>query len=430
MAFIVTQPYQLYADDVGNIFFTQVGVVYYSYPPYAAVIPLPTTVPSNTGSGGGLPTGGTVGQALLKNSSTAGDASWASIYAPNAPVLVTNASGFTFNAAAHANRDIGWNNASPGTLTFDGLAGFAHKDGFRLMQEAAGAVTLAPGFINGVSGGLVTFTNPSSLSLVTTGIGTYIDVEYDTTILSGSLVITSVGSVASVSSVPSILKQMITDYGYSIPQLTGNTAYNVLAAPGPATVGAGAAVCSTADGTVGYGQIARVRWPGTASTASNQAGWSRSQIFRVDSGGDLNGRFPLLLASAIIASATVNPSTFTAAILGVSKDAGDVNLNVIYNSSGGTPTVVPLGASFVIGQYKAFAILIDKNTAGTTFYLTPYYLNSGTDVWTAGATTTTSTNIPLASALALSPLGIRSNLASGTFTPLVDDIGMWHGKAA
>jgi hypothetical protein len=74
-------------------------------------------------------------------------------------------------------------------------------------------------------------------------------------------------------------------------------------------------------------------------------------------------------------------------------------------------------------------VLIDKNTAGTAFYITPYYL-SASDVWTAGAITTATTNIPTAAALALSSICVRSNVANATFTPSVDDIGMWHGKAA
>jgi hypothetical protein len=400
------------------------------------------------GLGLGIPVGGATGQALVKNSSTDGDAGWGSVYAPNPPATVTNAAGFTFNVLSHANRDIGWNNASPGTLTFDGLAGFAHKDGFRLMQEGAGAVTLAPGFINGSSGSLVTFTNQNSLSLTTTGIGTYIDVEYDTIILSGSLVITSVGSVASaVSAIPSIFKQMITQYGISIPQLTGGVSYSQVGLPAPSTAGSAAVVCSSADGTVGYGQIRRVRWPGAASgTANNQCGWSRNNVFRVDSGGDLNGGFPLLLAVAvsdasptlgtlflglgnsIANTATLDPSAFTAALIGISKDNANANLNVIY-SAGGTPTVVALGALFVIAQYKAVAVLIDKNTAGTAFYITPYYL-SASDVWTAGSTTTATTNIPTAANVSLNAVCIRSTVANTTFSPSVDDIGMWKGKAA
>ena len=52
MPFFSTQPYQLYGDDVGNIFISQGGVLYYTTPPFSPVSPIPTTFPSSTGGGG------------------------------------------------------------------------------------------------------------------------------------------------------------------------------------------------------------------------------------------------------------------------------------------------------------------------------------------------------------------------------------------
>ena len=53
MPFFSTQPYQLYGDDVGNIFISQGGVLYYTTPPFSPVSPTPTTFPPSTGGGGG-----------------------------------------------------------------------------------------------------------------------------------------------------------------------------------------------------------------------------------------------------------------------------------------------------------------------------------------------------------------------------------------
>ena len=52
MPFFSTQPYQLYGDDVGNIFISQGGVLYYTTPPFSPVSPIPTTFPPSTGGGG------------------------------------------------------------------------------------------------------------------------------------------------------------------------------------------------------------------------------------------------------------------------------------------------------------------------------------------------------------------------------------------
>ena len=112
------------------------------------------------------------------------------VVAPNAPITV--AVGFTFARATHANRRIGYNAAAAGNATFDGTAAFTTDDGFRLMQEGAGAVTLLAS--------IVTFSNPHSYSLVTTGAGTFIDAEWDATI--GQLVITGVGSSGGITNLP------------------------------------------------------------------------------------------------------------------------------------------------------------------------------------------------------------------------------------
>lgn len=53
MPFIANQPYQLYGDDVGNIFVSQAGVVYYATPPFNQVLVIPTTFPPSTGGGNG-----------------------------------------------------------------------------------------------------------------------------------------------------------------------------------------------------------------------------------------------------------------------------------------------------------------------------------------------------------------------------------------
>lgn len=106
----------------------------------------------------------------------------ATAVAPNAPLVVT--AGFTFAKATHANRRIDYNSAAAANLTFDGTAAYTTDDGNRLMQCGAGALTL-------VASG-VTFSNPNSLPLTTTGIGSYIDIEWDATI--GKLVVTATGA--------------------------------------------------------------------------------------------------------------------------------------------------------------------------------------------------------------------------------------------
>jgi len=354
----------------------------------------------------------------------------------NPPVTAT--AGFTFAQASHENRDIGFNSASPGTFVFDGTAAFNNKGSFRLMQEGAGVATLS------ISG--VTLANPRSFSLVTVGIGTYIDAEWDSVI--PGLVITATGSGATAVTTLGILSQMTSQYGMSIPQNVGNVGYTTLGLSGPTAVGTGPANASIADGTVGFGQLRRVRFPTAVAATNNQCGFYRNTpYFKVNAGGDYNGGFPVLLAvsisdvtpaqgslflglgNGIANTATLEPSAFTAALLGIEKDSVDANLSVIYNSPGGTPTRVALGAAFVSAQFKAFAVLIDKNQAGTSFNITPYYLDSASDLWVTGSTTVASTNIPTAASTLLAQICIRSSLAA-SLALSVDDHGMWRGKTA
>ncbi len=103
----------------------------------------------------------------------------------NAPLVVT--AGFTFAKATHANRRIEYNAAGAANATFDGTAAFTTDDSFRLMQDGVGAITLL------ASG--VTFSNPKSLSLTTTGAGTWIDAEWNATL--SQLIITNVSPLAS-----------------------------------------------------------------------------------------------------------------------------------------------------------------------------------------------------------------------------------------
>lgn len=110
--------------------------------------------------------------------------------APSAPLIITTPA-FTILKATHANRRIGYNSSTAGTATFDSTAGFVNDDGFRLIQEGTGAVTLA----NGIGSA---FANPQSLPLVTSGQGHFIDAEWDSSI--NKLVITYTSQVASSGS--------------------------------------------------------------------------------------------------------------------------------------------------------------------------------------------------------------------------------------
>jgi hypothetical protein len=141
----------------------------------------------------------------------------AALVRSNPPLVVTV--GFTFAQTTHANRRINYNSSSPGNATFDGTAAFTLDDGFRLMQDGAGAVTL-------VASG-VTFTNPRGFSLVTAGPGTYIDAEWDPTI--GQLVITATGASSGGTAYVKVLNQQFPAITCPISQ----TSYCLAAIPLP-----------------------------------------------------------------------------------------------------------------------------------------------------------------------------------------------------
>jgi hypothetical protein len=373
MAFVVTQPYQLYADDVGNIFFTQAGSVYYSYPPYAAVTPLPTTVPSNTGSGGGLPTGGTVGQTLVKQSSSPGDALWG-VFTPS------DATG-----------------AAKGILQFGGA----------LLGSTATSQTV---FSASTAAGL-----EATLAALRGG---------------------GVGTLMSLAT---------SQFGMSVPVANGVLTYTNLGIQAPGTNGAASSGTGDSDGTAGYSVIRRVRFPTAAAAINNICGWYRSEpLFRIAGAGDGNGGFPILIMSSVsdvtptqgsfflgitqgaAGASTAEPSTLSSAHIALTKNSVEANLSLQYNNTAGTPTRVALGANFVVAQYKAFGLYLNKNAAGTIIYATPMYLDPATDIWVLGSVQTLTTNIPTSASVFIAAQCYRSSL-SASLALSVDDIGMWRG---
>ncbi len=209
------------------------------------------------------------------NSTKLATTAYADVHAANAPIVVV--AGFTFVKATHANRRIGYNAAGTANATFDGTAAFTTDDGFRLMQEGAGAITL-------VASG-VTFLNPKSLSLVTTGAGTYIDAEWDAT--AGQLVITSTGSATftggtltsalNEASPPTIASATTTDIGAA----AGNTVFisGTTTITGLGTIAAGAVRKMIFQGALTFTHNATsliLPWAANVTTAANDYAVMRS----------------------------------------------------------------------------------------------------------------------------------------------------------
>lgn len=215
-------------------------------------------------------------QAVGDNSTKLATTAYADVHAATAPVVVT--AGFTFVKATHANRRIGYNSAGTANATFDGTAAFTMDDGFRLMQEGAGAITL-------VASG-VTFLNPNSLSLTTTGPGAYIDAEWDAT--AGQLVITSTGaggsftggtltSALNEASPPTIASATTTDIGAA----AGNTVFisGTTTITGLGTIAAGAVRKMIFQGALTFTHNATsliLPWAANITTAANDYAVMRS----------------------------------------------------------------------------------------------------------------------------------------------------------
>ncbi len=175
---------------------------------------------------------------------------------PNAPLSL--AVGFTFARATHANRRIGYNAAGAANATFDGTAAFTTDDGFRLMQEGAGAITLL------ASG--VTFSNPYSLSLTTTGPGTWIDAEWDATIGGGQLVITEVGAAAGGTFTGGTLTSALNE---ASPPTVASAGTTDIAGAAGNTVFISGTTTITAFGTAPAGSLRHVVFQGALTLTHN-----------------------------------------------------------------------------------------------------------------------------------------------------------------
>ncbi len=193
----------------------------------------------------------------------------------------------------------------------------------------------------------------------------------------------------------------------------------------------------------------RVRYLAAATAINRVAGASILTAMRFDSGGTYNGGFPVVFEAAA-SDATVAASFFmgftgsTAPVftnvepsgyggggfdlLGAGWDssvANSSNLCIMQNDNVGPVVVVDLGASFAKAQGQLFRLVIDKNAAGTEFYVKAVKVVVG-GVNIESSTYTLTANIPRGT-LAFYPCFARSSMASVAQVSF-DFAGFYRGK--
>ena len=207
---------------------------------------------------------------------------------------------------------------------------------------------------------------------------------------------------------------------------------------------------ATADTPIAtYGIMPRVRYTG-ALAVSRQAGASNIIDLRPNAGGITNGRFPIALGGGYFDANAIANSMFlmgyarstvaagsnaSVQINGVwmGADASDANMQVMANGPSGTAYKQDLGASFPNAPSKYYVVFIDKNGAGTEFYVQVSNITDGVDspFYTLNSTTTGSAARMLDVTLTnYQALWIRGTNAGGTVVALMDVGGVVIGKRA
>jgi hypothetical protein len=242
-----------------------------------------------------------------------------------------------------------------------------------------------------------------------------------------------------------LLTLLSSQFGLSIPERVGVATVNSIGMQAIQTIGAAFTTgASTGDGTGSYQQLRRIRAPSTAANNALAGGVHASPAFRAGIGGDYNGGFPVMIGAAVAdatptsgsfflglqgsltPSTTAEPSAWTLDSIGLACDSADAGkLYVQHNDNAGTATRVAvsfLGADLFLAQWKAINVIIDKNAAGTEFYVTPLVLHTN-DVWTAATTVTVTTDLPRAASF------LYATALRGTLTALASVVALdWCGS--
>lgn len=236
---------------------------------------------------------------------------------------------------------------------------------------------------------------------------------------------------------------LLSNFGICVPSTIGGSVVQTLGAATPNVLDTCAANVgsSTADAPSGY--IRRQRYRSAASAINRVAGiWFNVMQVRGDIGLPTNGRFPVILQAAIgdasptlgnfvlgiQGSTTPNftatePSVWATDNIFLCCDSADGNLFLRYNDNAGAATSIDLGAAnFPRTRYNVYEIVIDKNAAGTEYYVKARNVTTNVD----STTYTLTVNIPRAT-VDMYPTQARSSMAS-IFQADLDFAGMSVGK--
>lgn len=270
--------------------------------------------------------------------------------------------------AAHLNRACVSAQASAISCVFaaTGTSGAQAGDSFELLVTGTGLMT-ASGAISASPGYKLTAKKGETFTAI-----------YDAT------------ADAFFSTTPAYLNLLMAEPGQFGPRNYGDNQFTAIGCSIPSQADS-SVFGSPAQSDGSFGSWFRARMNAAATAANRGAGMTNaggSMEFRYDNTASPNGRFPLVIRFAIGHTTTVgvcrvavglsqntalatwysgDPSAVGNDSFFIGADAGDANLQVMWNDNAGTCTKVDLGSNFVKAIDVPYIAVFDKTPAGVPF---------------------------------------------------------------